>query len=178
MPEDYITEKGTFDRVKQEALLYKRYQDPNQNNEQRHSFSEQEQLENQFIKKSTTRQQEQQQADELMYDYVFDESQHIDFVLDKASSKTKQKLADLPPKISESELKKLSIKEVRESLPVFTYRSEILRFIYILCNSIQFFSAIEQFQVLIIVGETGSGKTTQIPQYLVEAGYCADGKKV
>ena len=51
-------------------------------------------------------------------------------------------------------------------------------------------------QVLIIEGETGSGKTTQIPQYLYEAvselhlclhwesclsydqGYCKDGKKI
>lgn len=30
-------------------------------------------------------------------------------------------------------------------------------------------------QVLIIEGETGSGKTTQIPQYLKDAGFC-DGK--
>lgn len=28
------------------------------------------------------------------------------------------------------------------------------------------------FQVLIIQGETGSGKTTQIPQYLKDAGFC------
>lgn len=31
---------------------------------------------------------------------------------------------------------------------------------------------IEQFQVLVVVGETGCGKSTQIPQYLVEAGWC------
>lgn len=30
-------------------------------------------------------------------------------------------------------------------------------------------------QVLIIVGDTGSGKTTQIPQYLHEAGYTKHG---
>ncbi|CAK7323257.1 unnamed protein product [Dovyalis caffra] len=37
-------------------------------------------------------------------------------------------------------------------------------------------SASEKLQVIIIVGETGSGKTTQIPQYLHEAGYTKRGK--
>jgi len=31
--------------------------------------------------------------------------------------------------------------------------------------------ALEKYQILIIVGETGTGKSTQIPQYLHEAGY-------
>ena len=31
---------------------------------------------------------------------------------------------------------------------------------------------------MIVEGETGSGKTTQIPQYLYEAGYCKDSEKV
>lgn len=31
-------------------------------------------------------------------------------------------------------------------------------------------------QVIIMVGETGSGKTTQLPQYLHEDGYTAKGK--
>ena len=31
-------------------------------------------------------------------------------------------------------------------------------------------------QVLIVIGETGSGKTTQITQYLAEAGYTTRGK--
>ncbi|KAL2346542.1 hypothetical protein Fmac_000542 [Flemingia macrophylla] len=36
-------------------------------------------------------------------------------------------------------------------------------------------SALEALQVLVIVGETGSGKTTQIPQYLHDAGYTKNG---
>ncbi|KPP73878.1 putative pre-mRNA-splicing factor ATP-dependent RNA helicase DHX16 [Scleropages formosus] len=39
-------------------------------------------------------------------------------------------------------------------------------------------SAIDQHQVLIIEGETGSGKTTQIPQYLFEEGYTNRGMKI
>ena len=33
-----------------------------------------------------------------------------------------------------------------------------------------------KFQVLIVVGETGSGKTTQLTQYIAEAGFAARGK--
>jgi len=35
---------------------------------------------------------------------------------------------------------------------------------------------IEKYPVTIVVGHTGSGKTTQIPQYLEQAGWCAEGK--
>jgi ATP-dependent RNA helicase DDX35 len=37
---------------------------------------------------------------------------------------------------------------------------------------------IENFQVTIIVGETGSGKTTQIPQFLYRAGWTSDGSVI
>ncbi|UYV81413.1 DHX16 [Cordylochernes scorpioides] len=67
--------------------------------------------------------------------------------------------------VSEYEQKKQSIAECRRSLPIFPFREALLE-------------AIEQHQILIIEGETGSGKTTQIPQYLYEAGYCRGGKKV
>lgn len=33
---------------------------------------------------------------------------------------------------------------------------------------------IEKYPVTIVVGETGSGKTTQIPQYLDQAGWCTE----
>ncbi|RAL61032.1 hypothetical protein DID88_010128 [Monilinia fructigena] len=37
---------------------------------------------------------------------------------------------------------------------------------------------IETYPVTIVIGHTGSGKTTQIPQYLEQAGWCADGKQI
>ncbi|CAI5495714.1 unnamed protein product [Closterium sp. Naga37s-1] len=53
----------------------------------------------------------------------------------------------------------------REKLPVFKHREGIL---YLM----------ETHAVTVVVGETGSGKTTQIPQYLVEAGWAAGGRVV
>ena len=41
------------------------------------------------------------------------------------------------------------------------------------CESVQ---AVHDNQILIVIGETGSGKTTQITQYLAEAGYTTRGK--
>ena len=52
--------------------------------------------------------------------------------------------------------------ETRKKLPVFEARSDFLKLV-------------EEHQTVILVGETGSGKTTQIPQFLVEAGYATDG---
>lgn len=37
---------------------------------------------------------------------------------------------------------------------------------------------VETYPVTIVVGQTGSGKTTQIPQFLEQAGWCADGKVI
>lgn len=47
-------------------------------------------------------------------------------------------------------------------------------------NEINFYhfinQAIEENKILIVIGETGSGKTTQITQYLAEAGYTTTGR--
>ena len=56
-----------------------------------------------------------------------------------------------------------SISKDREELPVFKQRGNLL-------------SAIRDHKILIVEGETGSGKTTQIPQYLREVGYTKYGK--
>jgi ATP-dependent RNA helicase DHX8/PRP22 len=56
----------------------------------------------------------------------------------------------------------LSIKEQRESLPAYKMRA-------------QFLDAVRQFQLLIVVGDTGSGKTTQLTQYLAEEGFANNG---
>ena len=37
---------------------------------------------------------------------------------------------------------------------------------------------IETNSVTIVVGQTGCGKTTQLPQYLESAGYCNNGKVI
>ncbi|CAL5430179.1 unnamed protein product [Camellia sinensis] len=41
-----------------------------------------------------------------------------------------------------------------------------------------FASEVKSNNILIIVGETGSGKTTQLPQFLFNAGLCHDGKVI
>ncbi|BAM39126.1 DEAD-box family helicase [Theileria orientalis strain Shintoku] len=50
----------------------------------------------------------------------------------------------------------------RQKLPIYLYRNELL-------------AAIKKYKTVIVVGETGSGKTTQIPQYLHEVGYSKAG---
>lgn len=56
----------------------------------------------------------------------------------------------------------MTIKEQRESLPVFKFRKQLL-------------DAVKEHQLLIVVGDTGSGKTTQLTQYLAEAGFANEG---
>jgi ATP-dependent RNA helicase DDX35 len=37
---------------------------------------------------------------------------------------------------------------------------------------------IETHAVTVVLGQTGCGKSTQLPQYLEQAGWCADGKVI
>ena len=57
----------------------------------------------------------------------------------------------------------MSIIEQRQSLPIYKLKEQLLK-------------AVNDNQVLVVIGETGSGKTTQITQYLAEAGYTSRGR--
>ncbi|KAI9361809.1 hypothetical protein BD770DRAFT_11885 [Pilaira anomala] len=158
MPEDYITEKGKIDRKKKEGALYKRYEEE-EKFETEHDVWEKSQIQKATKKASGV------QEDDDEYDYVFDEEQKIDFVMAARLNEPDPEDAELLERISAAERKAASIDEVRKSLPIYQYRDQLI-------------NAINEFQVLVIVGETGSGKTTQLPQYLYEAGYTKDGKKI
>ncbi|KAF1774002.1 P-loop containing nucleoside triphosphate hydrolase [Phytophthora cactorum] len=72
---------------------------------------------------------------------------------------------DLPkdaevPAVQFNPLHGLSMRAQRSRLPVSKHREEILY-------------AVETHATTILVGATGSGKTTQVPQYLMEAGWAA-----
>ncbi|KAG8990662.1 hypothetical protein FRB94_013226 [Tulasnella sp. JGI-2019a] len=53
----------------------------------------------------------------------------------------------------------------RERLPIFKHREELLY-------------CVEKYGVTIVVGQTGCGKTTQLPQYLFEAGWASQGNVI
>jgi HrpA-like RNA helicase len=60
-----------------------------------------------------------------------------------------------PKQTAEAQAEWDAIQQSRKLLPVFAQRQEIV-------------GAIVQSRVVILVGETGSGKTTQLPQFLLE----------
>jgi pre-mRNA-splicing factor ATP-dependent RNA helicase DHX38/PRP16 len=83
---------------------------------------------------------------------------------DTADYKTDQKFAEhmKSSEASSDFARKKTILEQRRYLPVFAVRQELL-------------NVIRENSVVIIVGETGSGKTTQLTQYLHEDGYSKYG---
>lgn len=78
------------------------------------------------------------------YELLMEEQ--IDFIQMLSLDGTKEK----KPQISEAEKQKMTIAETKLSLPVYPFKEDLI-------------TAINEHQVLIIEGETGSGKTTQIP---------------
>jgi len=95
------------------------------------------------------------------YQYVFEDS--IDFVKSSVIEGTQPEDDSDQEDIDAKDILKRELQDERKTLPIYKFRDELLK-------------AVEEYQVIVIVGETGSGKTTQIPQYLHEAGYTVKGK--
>ncbi|WCJ43640.1 RNA helicase family protein [Euphorbia peplus] len=162
MPDAYDQE-GDVNQEKRFSVAMQRYRDSGAG-EKMNPFAEQEAWEEYQIGKATLKfGSKHKQKVSGDYQYVFEDQ--IEFI--KASVMDGDKFdEDLPADSLEESVAKSAfekIQEDRKTLPIYKYRDELL-------------DAIEKFQVLVIVGETGSGKTTQIPQYLHEAGYTKRGK--
>ena len=181
LPDDYLTEQGRIDAKKRKNALYARYE-------------ESKPVEGQFVTDVDQWEDAQRYKTDLRtgamdkeiveeaYDYVFDESQGIQFLqegkLDGTLTKEAQEVMDSIAQAEKkgesykgSKMKRqadsaaMTMEQTRKSLPIYEFRDELLE-------------AIAEHQVLVVVAETGSGKTTQLPQYLHEAGYTKNGLKV
>lgn len=168
MPEDYITEKGKIDKKRKEEALYKRYIDRDEHGHERF-ITEHEEWEREQTAKAKAQIVKPEFVYEGDYDFVFDDTQKINFVMDSKLHSdhkplTKEQQA-FQKQLNAAEAKAATIEETRKSLPIYQFKDDLIQ-------------AMADHQILIIVGETGSGKTTQIPQYLHEAGYTKNGMKV
>lgn len=172
--DDYVTAEGKLDKKRKiETLRSKeRYDDSEEIVKQRNKNRQYENLwEIDQLRKSkiagVDALDEIQLADGGEYDFVFDETQMVDFDDDEAlEGDDFGNSDDANAEVDYSSTRK-SIEDVRKSLPAYRFRD-------------QFLNEIETNQIVIVVGETGSGKTTQLPQYLNEAGYTKghDGRQL
>uniref|UniRef100_K3WMQ6 RNA helicase n=1 Tax=Globisporangium ultimum (strain ATCC 200006 / CBS 805.95 / DAOM BR144) TaxID=431595 RepID=K3WMQ6_GLOUD len=161
IPDSYEEVDDEGNRVrKKEDLLTDRYE------EEEVFRTEQEVWEETQVKMAKTKfgakDKAKRRDTEPEYDYVFDDQ--IDFISQQMLSGkhvSEAEIKEAREKMEES--KNLSIQEGRKKLPIYAYREPLLE-------------AIRNYSVIIIEGETGSGKTTQIPQYLHEVGYSELGK--
>jgi len=181
LPDEYEEQEGRTKAEKNNALLKSRYV------EEKHEKTEQELWEEEQTRKASIRTAKKGKSLEKSYDFVFEDQ--IDFIMtdkkegydNRGKKQDLEKIRDLEEDTTvsshsvSSERRDLNITTEkfmtkhekllagRKKLPVFPYREEFL-------------AAVKDHQVLILVGETGSGKTTQIPQYLHEVGYSTLGK--
>lgn len=167
LPEDYLTEQGRLDRKRKESALHDKRYEKARDSRRKKAVSENDMFENEQIARSHLL--DQPSAPEAGgFEFVFDESQAIQFLMDhqdgQLNTMSEKELA-MQKQLQEAEERANTIESTRRSLPVFSLREELL-------------DAIDQNQVLIVVGETGSGKTTQLPQFLHEAGYTKNGQMV
>ncbi|CAH9057308.1 unnamed protein product [Cuscuta epithymum] len=162
IPDAYDLEGGV-NQEQRFAVALQRYRDPDANDKM-NPFAEQEAWEDHQIGKATLKfGSKDRKAKSDDYQFVFEDQ--IEFikaaVMDGVNVDQESSIEELEVSVAKSAFEKLQAD--RKTLPIYPYRDELLQ-------------AIDKHQVLVIVGETGSGKTTQIPQYLHEAGYTKRGK--
>lgn len=120
----------------------------NKNNKEKNAIINNNNNNNKSNNKSSNKSSNKSNNDAEAYDYK-SESQY-----GKSLFKKSEAVSDFA--------KSKSMKEQREYLPIYSVRAELL-------------TIIRDNRVVIIVGETGSGKTTQLTQYLHEDGYASYG---
>ncbi|KAK1296057.1 putative pre-mRNA-splicing factor ATP-dependent RNA helicase [Acorus calamus] len=161
MPEAYDVDGG-INQDKRFAAILQRYRDSGAGDKM-NPFAEQEAWEDHQIGKAKMKFGSDNKPKDDEFQYVFEDQ--IDFikasVIDGVEFENKFLPESPEDSIAKSELERLQAD--RKTLPIYPLRDELLQ-------------AVNDYQVLVIVGETGSGKTTQIPQYLHEAGYTKRGK--
>ncbi|WMV21736.1 hypothetical protein MTR67_015121 [Solanum verrucosum] len=162
IPDAYDLEGGV-NQEKRFSVASQRYRDPDAA-EKMNPFAEQEAWEEHQIGKANLKfgsKDRKSRSDD--YQFVFEDQ--IEFikaaVMDGVNVDQEPSTDSIEKTMAKSAFEKLQ--EDRKTLPMYPYKDDLLQ-------------AINDHQVLVIVGETGSGKTTQIPQYLHEAGYTKRGK--
>ncbi|RSH84190.1 uncharacterized protein EHS24_005699 [Apiotrichum porosum] len=167
LPDDYITEQGRIDSKKRKNALYNRYEENKRVDGEFSTDVDNWEDSQRYKTDLVTGALDKEIIDEgAGYDYVFDDEQGIKFLQEgKMDGTLTSEAQALLNQVEEAEKKAQSIDQTRKSLPIYEFREELLE-------------AIAEHQVLIVVAETGSGKTTQLPQYLHEAGYTKGGLRV
>ncbi|KAJ9565366.1 hypothetical protein OSB04_001332 [Centaurea solstitialis] len=161
MPDAYDV-KGGVNQEKRFSVAMERYRD-SKDGDKMNPFAEQEAWEDHQIGKAILKFGSKNKKKSEDYNYVFEDQ--IDFIQGQVmdgfnADDDEDDQEEQERSVAKSAHEKLLAD--RKTLPVYPYRESLLQ-------------AVEDHQVLVIVGETGSGKTTQIPQYLHEAGYTKRG---
>lgn len=171
--------KSTSERL---AVVKQRYKDPTADDDA-NPFKEQDQWEAHQVKQARAQfGAKDKQSEQKQYDLVYDDQ--IQFIKDEimagdgvssGSESESESESGGEEEMDEEKRTKLAlagklgkrakIEADRKSLPIFPYREDLIK-------------AVEDHQVVVIVGETGSGKTTQIPQYMWEAGFGGKTQKI
>lgn len=146
---DEVDDEGNRVERNKEQLLTDRYDHV----EDEHFKTEQERWEEHQVRMSTvskTRKSNSAATGEPQEDYELVFEDQIDFISQQMMTGkhvSEEDIAQAREKMERA--KTLSMQETRAQLPIFGYRESLLE-------------AVRDYQILIIVGETGSGKTTQV----------------